>query len=577
MTAVTANTPESAPADQPPAAGKEPTVGGIPIFAGWPKDAKPDAVIVLSGQTFGFLQPCGCTRPQYGGIERRANFINTLRAKGWPVVGLDLGDLYPEPHPPEQALLKDKVTTTAQALLKYGAMMNGLREMGYVATGLGRSDFAVPGGVDRLFGEYALKLDKERPPFILAGNTVGVLDGKQIKREDRFPVPGPGFKRTLVGLVEIAQAGAVPVGVVGVVGKSLANEVTKAKLDSSVAFIPEAQVIRQALDGLAPRKPQLHVLLYQGSAEEAAALAKDWPQFQVILCRSADSEPPQFPTTANNGKTLVLEVGHKGRFVGVVGAFKKAGDGFDLKYQLVPLGEDQITPGDDAAAFKVNPTLPLLQAYAETVKREDFLAKAPRVPHPNQIREPKLNLTYVGSAKCQGCHQAEAAKWGDTKHSHAMEALEKVAKRPTLRQFDPECVVCHTIGFGYDTGYRNEKDTPSLKHVGCESCHGPGSGHAANPMNKTLLAMQSPWRAMPEDRLPAVAVLKKLAEVNIADRNKEEQKLPAGELRAINAVSGMCMKCHDMENDPHFTIYKYWPQIYHPSPNRAGGGADKNP
>src|SRR5262249_33864339 len=147
----------------------------------------------------------------------------------------------------------------------------------------------------------------------------------------------------------------------------------------------------------------------------------------------------------------------------------------------------------------------------------------------------------------------------------AMEALEKVAKRPTLRQFDPECVVCHNVGFGYDTGYRNEKDTPNLRHVGCESCHGPGSAHAADPKNATLLAMQSPWRAKPEDRLPAVAMLRKLAEVNIADRNKEEQKLPAGELRAINAVSGMCMKCHDMENDPHFTIYKYWPQIYHPS------------
>src|SRR5262245_56716786 len=67
--------------------GAEPTVDGEKLFATWPANVKPDAVIVLTGQTFGFLQPCGCTRPQKGGLERRANFINQMRAKGWQVVG----------------------------------------------------------------------------------------------------------------------------------------------------------------------------------------------------------------------------------------------------------------------------------------------------------------------------------------------------------------------------------------------------------------------------------------------------------------------------------------------------------
>src|SRR5262245_57275538 len=71
--------PADPPSTQPPAQ-----------FAHWPVDRKPDVVLVLSGQTYGYLSPCGCSRPQKGGLERRANLMAKLREKGWAVVGLDL-------------------------------------------------------------------------------------------------------------------------------------------------------------------------------------------------------------------------------------------------------------------------------------------------------------------------------------------------------------------------------------------------------------------------------------------------------------------------------------------------------
>src|SRR5438876_9759401 len=37
---------------------------GLRLFNGWPK---PDLALVLSGQMYGYLQPCGCSRPQLGG------------------------------------------------------------------------------------------------------------------------------------------------------------------------------------------------------------------------------------------------------------------------------------------------------------------------------------------------------------------------------------------------------------------------------------------------------------------------------------------------------------------------------
>jgi hypothetical protein len=234
-----------------------------------------------------------------------------------------------------------------------------------------------------------------------------------------------------------------------------------------------------------------------------------------------------------------------------------------LKYQLVPLGEEYLTP-QDPAAEKANASLALLEDYAKQVKDRNLLAKVPQVPHPAQIQAANLNLTYIGSEKCASCHQGEFAKWGDTKHSHALEALEKVAKRPGLRNFDGECVVCHVVGLGYKTGFENAEKTPHLKHVGCESCHGPGSGHASAPNNADLLKLLSTWKQDKSDRLPDVATMEKLAKLNPLERGA--MPIPPAQQRMINTVTSACMKCHDTDNDPHFDLFKYWPQIVHGLP-----------
>jgi hypothetical protein len=530
---------------------KQPSVGSIPLFSTWPKDTKPDAVLVLSGQTFGHVQPCGCSRPQLGGLERRANFIESLRKKGWPVGGADLGDVYPARHPLGQAGV---VTPPEQEMLKYTATMNALREMGYIAVGVGKTEFDV--GLLKVAAQYALQ--KEQPPFTLAGNVVGLSDGKPVPRADFFPGPGT---RPLVGLAEVAELGGVPVGVVGVVGPTVAKAAVKA--DPAIQFEGNKKVLGEAVAGLAahPKRPKLNVLLYEGSADEAKKLAGDWPQFRVILCQADDPEPPQFPETVKHKTgetTLVVQVGHKGRYVGAVGVFKTAA-GFDLKYQLVPLTEDYLTPNDPAAE-RANKALPLLEEYARQVMDRDMLAKVRAVPHPAQLQATKLNLSYVGSAKCAGCHAAEHAKWAGSGHSHAIEALEK-AKRPGLRNFDPECVVCHTVGFGFKTGYESADKSPALAHVGCESCHGPGSGHMSAPKNESLLKLTAPWKQDKADKLPDVATMEKVAALSPVERG--QFAIPPAQQRTINAVSQMCMKCHDAENDPHFDLFKYWPKVNH--------------
>lgn len=561
-------------AAEPPAAApkgaKETLVGGLPLFANWPKGQKPDAVLVLSGQTFGYLQPCGCSRPQTGGLERRAVFIDSLKAKGWPVAGVDLGDLYPE-----------KVAVREQGRLKYVATMNALREMGYVAVGVGQTELAAQ--LDMLLGAYAVQ--KEQPPFSLAGNAVGIggtdKNGKPalIPRLERFPVI-PGFTRPLVGATEVAEVGQVPVGIAGIVGSPLAVTAREAKLDTSIDFGPPDPALKEAAAELAKhaKKPQLNVLIFQGSATDAEKIAKNFPTFNVILCQASDALPPQFPKTvdAGNGKTVIVEVGHKGQHVGVLGVFKKPGGGFDLNYQLVPMGEEYNTPGTDEQAVKANKTLAILEDYAKAVKTEIVLGKDyPRTPHPAQIHaqglNPKVELKYVGSDACKDCHAGEFAKWKTASHSHAIDALEKLAKRPSLRQFDGECVKCHVVGFEHQTGYEDEVKTKHLQNVGCESCHGPGSGHAADPKNKHLTELLSLWKqGIPAGtKMPDSAFMEKMAKLGPSERGMEKMQ-PAVQL-LVNRVAGACMKCHDQDSDPHFDIYKYWQKIGHSGLAPAGG------
>src|SRR5262249_38213961 len=97
------------------------------LFKGWPK---PDLVLVLSADEQGYLNPCGCSDPQYGGLERRYNFIQILRDQGWPVVALDLGNVAQKKAPVEHL-------TNVQQLIKYRYSMLALKAMDYAAVGVG--------------------------------------------------------------------------------------------------------------------------------------------------------------------------------------------------------------------------------------------------------------------------------------------------------------------------------------------------------------------------------------------------------------------------------------------------------
>ncbi len=84
---------------------------------------------------------------------------------------------------------------------------------------------------------------------------------------------------------------------------------------------------------------------------------------------------------------------------------------------------------------------------------------------------------FVGSAACRSCHAAEFETWSASPHARAVATLVAAGK-----QANPDCLRCHTTGFGRPGGFP-EKGLPAehadRSGVGCESCHGPGGDHVA--------------------------------------------------------------------------------------------------
>jgi Cytochrome c554 and c-prime len=483
-----------------------------PLFNNWPK---PDLVLLLSGQQHGYILPCGCSRPQLGGLERRYNFLKELEAKGWTVATLDLGDV-PQKQGPQ-------TLPNVQGLIKYVKSMEALKMMNYTAVGFGEYEMGLP--LREALDNYALNFPRPR-----------VLGANLLNKETNFQ------DEVFDYAVEAPKGSKVKVGVIGVVGKSVAENAPK---DKDVRFGAVADVLPGVIKKVNGGNPDVKVLLYQGTAEQAAACAKAIPEFDVILHLSETDTPPL--TLKTVGKTLLVEVGHKGKHVGVVGVFLtgQAQQPVELRYQMVELGEEYKTPPEKE---KDQPIVQLMEKYTKELRDSNYLAKYIQVNHPLQVEVKNVVPTYKGPTKnCRQCHQHAFEVWEKDKdsvtelsHAHAYRTLVE-AKHPGNRQYDGECVVCHVTGFGYKSGFTNERDTPNLENVGCESCHGPASEHAKNPEDPKWRKLLNPWKA------------------------PENESAEAKEKRLL-VIDQACQKCHDPDNDVNWNFKKKWPKIEHHTP-----------
>ena len=484
---------------------------------------KPDLTLLITGQQHGYLLPCGCSRPQVGGLERRYNFFQTLATRGWKTVAVDLGDI-PQMAGPVNL-------SNIQGLPKYRFSMQALKLMGYAAVALGEYEGSLP--LFKALGEYALN---ESSPRVVAANLADA--------ETQYPEQTAKW--------HLAQPAGSPwkVGITSAVGPTVAAKIK----DPAAKFGSSRQALETVKAEMDKAGVEYRVLLYQGTFNrapegaqpvEAEAAARAFPEYQVVVALSEEDEPAGAPTRVRHPdgrETLVVRIGHKGKYVGVLGLYKGAKPETPAnKYTIVQMSEDYLTPDDQAAG---NPIVKLMEAYSAELKRDGYLSKYPQMVHPFQAAVPDSSPTYVGSEKCKKCHASAFAVWQSTPHSHAWQTLAD-AKRPSQRHYDPECIICHTVGFGTKGGFIDADKTSTLKDVGCESCHGPSSEHLRNTSDETWHKLMNPWKAQP---------------------NESAQDKTARQLR----VDQFCQRCHDIDNDVTWThkgFERKWPKIAHPTPD----------
>jgi len=157
------------------------------------------------------------------------------------------------------------------------------------------------------------------------------------------------------------------------------------------------------------------------------------------------------PLKANG--TIIVSGYPKGERLGILTLqVDSGGEILGFKHRWQPLGKDI---KEDINVRKV---LNEYDARVATLLKDDS--------------KPLVNISYLGVSKCAECHQPFVERWKETKHARAFSSLERVGKSA-----DPECIKCHTVGFGKKGGFHSVKTTPMLTNVQCEACHGPGREH----------------------------------------------------------------------------------------------------
>ncbi|MGA2258700.1 MAG: multiheme c-type cytochrome, partial [Thermoguttaceae bacterium] len=398
-----------------------------PIFVDWPK---PKLALVITGNQEGYLEPCGCAGldRMKGGMSRRYSLFDQLRTKGWPTIGIDVGGI-------AKGFGK-------QAELKFQIAINAMSEMRYNVATLGLSDLHLPTAEVMAL---TMPANAKKKSMFVCGN-VGLFV----------------FDETLLPRTQLLTTGFKTVGVTAVLGKSYMAQLAG---NTDLKTMDPEKLLDQAVPLLKTRANYL-ILLAQTTHKEAIDLAHKYPDFDLVICSDGNAEPPKDFEEIRKGGTKLIEVGEKGMYAIVLGMFDDPRQ--PLLYQRVTLD----------SRFRASPEMSeLMSAYQGQLKDLGLSGLGIRpLPHPLK----PFNGDFVGTDACKNCHEESYRVWKKSPHSRAFATLQNV--NPP-RNFDPECISCHTVGwhptkfFPYQSGYLSEKETPKLINVGCENCHGPGQMH----------------------------------------------------------------------------------------------------
>lgn len=487
----------SSPSPPPAPVTKKAVPAPKPLLEGW---KQPKAVLLLSGDQHGYFEPCGCSETQSGGMARRADLVRQIKDRGWAVAGLDAGGLLRRNRRQDQ--------------IKFETIWQALKTLDYQAVAMGVEEVRL--GADFLLSQQPVDPKQIASGPVLLGSNLTVFDS-------------PDLGTPLH--TKIFEVGGLKIGVTAVFGASLKEDIAPAGVQSNVQFQDIEPAVNAAWEKLSAEQPDVAILISHGSREEGQELAKKFPQFQYVLASGGPEEPGGEPTRV--GETWVIETGHKGKNIGVLGLYP--GETPPARFELINL---------DNQRFVNDPRMNEAMRLYQQRLQDERLAESDEllIQHP-------AGTGFVGAAKCGECHTKAYAKWKTSKHARAFESLSVGRKGQeegwVSRIYDPECLSCHVTGWDpqgvlrFEGGYLNQETTAHLAGQQCENCHGPGERH-------TTLE----WQIREDSKsVPFETIQKARTEVKRTWQTAEKQ---------------ICHKCHDGDNSPGFEFKKYWAEVQHP-------------
>lgn len=322
---------------------------------------RPKLAIVASGDTAGWLTPCGCTSNQSGGLLRRGAYIDELR-KSAEVLVVDVGGA------PASSAPYDKQ--------KFEAILQGELAMGLTAHNLGASEIA-------LGPDYLRQIRNKLSAPLISAN-VSDASGE--------PITSPSISLTLAGRSIL---------IIGVVSPKLTTD--------EVKISDPRQAVLAILDKL-PKKPESLIVLAYFPEDELREFATQLPEADIVLggptgqCLAPSKiGPVHFASATNKGKFLItFEADANGK------SPLYAGSVSELTSQY-----------SDAPAQSKN-----LAAFRDRLSQLDLTAEVSGLGPLSAVSLPR-QFEVAGSHSCKECHAAEYQQWSATSHSHALRTLEQ--------------------------------------------------------------------------------------------------------------------------------------------------------
>ena len=408
----------------------------------------------------GRLVPCGCFLGQMGGLTRIATLFRGMPGK--PVLRLDAGDAI------EGAADFQRI--------EHLAILRAFASLDYAAANIGHREAQLSLGQLR-------ELRGKSPVPLLSANLLDASTRQPVFETHRI-LKNPA-RVAIVGVVD-------PRGFSEPLGDGLVIE----KMET-------------ALGNLLPKlKAEADFIVLLAFTDEATmhALAREFYEIDVILGGNV-SQPAQKLEREN--RSVILYTANQSRAVGTLSLELTAPHQVKVNAGEVVLVSDKIP--EDAAIRQ------LAAEYRAEIRRTKLDLDDPAKLGADMVPGVKSSADFAGSEACLGCHAAAAEVWKESHHSRAFATLIRHDA-----DADPNCLGCHTVGFGSPGGYRREFGAEKLINVGCENCHGPGAPHVAA---------------------------------------RTRGATDAAKFRPLGA--GDCQKCHHGEFSRPFDYDQFWPLIQH--------------